>query len=220
MERLFESFERLDKVRNRNIEGTGLGMSITTNLLSLMNSELKVESTYGKGSVFYFELWQKIEDETPMGDYNTGTQKSEVDHNEKDHLYAPDAHILIVDDTKMNLTVAVKLLKRTAINVTTSDSGEMAVALSSEHKYDLIFMDQRMPNMDGTETMKAIRALENGLNADTPVICLTADAIRGAKDKYVAQGFTDYLSKPVNGKSLEETLLKYLPPETISRKEE
>ena len=81
-------------------------------------------------------------------------------------------------------------------------------------------MDQRMPNMDGTETMKAIRALENGLNADTPVICLTADAIRGAKDKYVAQGFTDYLSKPVNGKSLEETLLKYLPPETISRKEE
>ncbi|MBR4754380.1 MAG: hypothetical protein IK054_04260, partial [Lachnospiraceae bacterium] len=119
MERLFESFERLDKVRNRNIEGTGLGMSITTNLLSLMNSELKVESTYGKGSAFYFELWQKIEDETPLGDYNESAQRNGSVHNEKDHLYAPDAHILIVDDTKMNLTVAVKLLKRTAINVTT-----------------------------------------------------------------------------------------------------
>lgn len=220
MDRLFESFERLDEVRNRNIEGTGLGMSITTNLLSLMNSELKVESTYGKGSVFYFELRQKIEDETPLGDYNNSAQRNDSEGDKKDHLYAPEAHILIVDDTKMNLTVAVKLLKRTAVNVTTADSGEMAVALSSEHKYDLIFMDQRMPNMDGTEALKTIRAAKGGMNADTPVICLTADAIRGAKDKYVAQGFTDYLSKPVNGKSLEETLLKYLPPETISRKEE
>ena len=100
-----------------------------------MNSELKVESTYGKGSIFSFELWQKIEDETPLGDYNNSAQRNDSEGDKKDHLYAPEAHILIVDDTKMNLTVAVKLLKRTAVNVTTADSGEYLAAFSDGWNY-------------------------------------------------------------------------------------
>ena len=217
MERLFESFERLDLVKNRSVEGTGLGMSITTKLLKLMDSELKVESVYGRGSVFYFEVWQRIENEEPIGEYRTGALADEGEASEAGILHAPDAHILIVDDTRMNLIVAVSLLKRTKIRIDTASSGEEAIALAGKTAYDVIFMDQRMPGMDGTEALAAIRALENGLNKGTPVICLTADAIRGARERYMAEGFTDYLTKPVNGAALERILLEYLPGDKTGR---
>ncbi len=212
MEKLFESFERLDLVKNRNIEGTGLGMSITTKLLKLMDSELKVESVYGEGSVFSFELWQKIEDETPIGDYRL-YHEEEKPEGERIHLYAPSAHVLIADDTKLNIIVVEKLLKRTGIKLDKALNGREAVELSEANAYDVILMDQRMPGMDGSQALKAIRELENGMNADTPVICLTADAIRGARDRYLADGFTDYLTKPVEGDVLENMLYKYLPPD-------
>ena len=215
MERLFESFERLDEIRNRNIEGTGLGISITTSLLKLMNSELKVESTYGKGSVFSFELWQKIENKEPLGDYTTPS--AEVHEKYHESFHAPSAHILIVDDTKMNLTVAVNLLKKTGIKIDTAISGEEAIGLAGRNKYDLIFMDQRMPRMNGTQALEKIRALPEKLNLYTPVICLTADAIRGAKERYLKEGFNDYLTKPIDGRSFEEALLTYLPPEKIEK---
>ncbi len=215
MDRLFESFERLDVVRNRNIEGTGLGMSITTKLLKLMGSELKVESTYGEGSVFSFELWQRVESDEPIGDYKRMVQNSAGEEPKEGLLYAPDARILVTDDTKMNLLVVVKLLKRTGVQIDTAQSGEEAITLATQTAYDLILMDQRMPELDGTETLNRIRALENGKNGDTPVICLTADAIRGAKEHYLAEGFTDYLTKPVNGYALEKMLLNYLPKEKV-----
>ncbi len=215
MGRLFESFERLDVIRNRNIEGTGLGMSIITKLLSLMDSELKVESKYGVGSSFSFELWQKIEDETPLGEYGPGFSGEDDEGGYTESFTAPDARVLIVDDTKINLTVAVNLLKRTGIQMDTAISGCDAVKLAGENDYDVILMDQRMPGMDGTQALKKIRDLENGKNHDTPVICLTADAIRGAREKYMEEGFTDYLTKPVAGATLENMLLTYLPKEKI-----
>ncbi len=216
MGRLFESFERLDVVKNRTIEGTGLGMSITTRLLDLMGSGLNVKSKYGEGSVFSFELWQKIESSEPIGEYRIGTvEDDEEDYTESFH--APDAHILLVDDTRMNIMVAVNLLKKTDIRIDTASGGEEAIKLADEKTYDCILLDQRMPGMDGTETLKRIRALENKKNLETPVICLTADAIRGAKERYIAEGFNDYLTKPVEGRELEQMLIRYLPKEKVRK---
>ncbi len=220
MDKLFESFERLDVVKNRNIEGTGLGMSISTRLLKLMGSELKVESTYGEGSVFSFTLWQRVESDEPIGDYRRMVQNCTGEEPDEELLYAPDARILVTDDTRMNLIVAEKLLKRTGVKIDTAQSGEEAISLAEKTAYDMILMDQRMPEMDGTEALKRIRSLENGKNQDTPVICLTADAIRGAKEHYLAEGFTDYLTKPVNGYALEKMLLNYLPAEKVQKAEQ
>jgi len=214
MERLFESFERLDVVRNRNIEGTGLGISVTTRLLSLMDSELKVKSKYGEGSTFWFELWQKIENEEPMGDYR-GAFDEEDENTYQESFRAPTAHILVVDDTKMNITVAVNLLKKTGVRISTAISGAESVRLASETSFDLILMDQRMPEMDGTEAMKKIRNMMDGKNRTTPIICLTADVVRGSKERYIAKGFDDYLTKPVDGRALEKALMSYLPKDKV-----
>ena len=215
MSKLFESFERLDVVRNRNIEGTGLGISVTTKLLALMGSELKVQSKYGEGSTFWFELWQKIEDEEPIGDIEAKLNEDDGEVTYHESFHAPDARLLVVDDTKMNIVVVVNLLKRTDIRVNTALSGPDAIALCEKNEFDLILMDQRMPGMDGTEAMKAIRESENGKNKNTPVICLTADVVRGAKEKYIAEGFDDYLTKPVDSRALEKALLAHLPKEKI-----
>ncbi len=215
MVRLFESFERLDVIRNRNIEGTGLGMAITQNLLTLMGSELKVESTYGEGSVFSFELWQGIENEEPLGDYRNAVDEIIEADSYTESFHAPDGRILVVDDTRMNITVVRNLLKRTELKIDSALNGQDAVRLADENKYDVILMDQRMPGIDGTEAMKRIKASANGKNRNTPQICLTADVISGAKDKYLGTGFDDYLTKPVDGHELELMLTNYLPADKV-----
>ena len=217
MAKLFESFERLDVVRNRNIEGTGLGMTITRKLLDLMDSELKVESVYGKGSVFSFELWQEIADESPLGDYREYSEGGSDEGSYQESFHAERARILVVDDTKMNLFVVQSLLKKTGIKIDTAGSGPDSIRLSEENVYDVILMDQRMPGMDGTQAMKLIREQEGGKNAKTPVICLTADVIRGARDRYLKQGFDDYLTKPIDGAELEKMLMTYLPEDKLER---
>ncbi len=214
MPKLFESFERLEVEKNRSIEGTGLGMSIVTRLLSMMGSKLSVESEYGVGSRFYFDIKQGIACDEIIGEFSvTGEGDRADDRADRYHesFHAPEAKILIVDDTKMNLKVASNFLKKTMMKIDTSISGSGALALCSEVKYDIILMDQRMPGMDGTQTMLRLKEDASGLNADTPVICLTADAISGARDTYISQGFTDYLSKPIDGQQLEKMLTKYLP---------
>ena len=128
---------------------------------------------------------------------------------------APEAHVLIVDDTRMNLTVVVGLLKGTQIQIDTATGGEEAIALAAARPYDLILMDQRMPRMDGTEALRRIRAQVDGANRNTPVICLTADAVVGAKERYIADGFTDYLTKPIDSQTLERMLMAYLPEEKV-----
>ena len=217
MDKLFESFERLDVIRNRTIEGTGLGMSIATKLLSLMDSKLDVKSTYGKGSVFSFNLWQKIENNEPIGEYKIHSLYAGSSELYRESFHAPDAKILVVDDTRMNIIVVVNLLKKTGVQMDTASGGEEAIKLCDDVKYDLILLDQRMPGMDGTQTLKVIRDLDSGLNKDTPIICLTADAIRGAKEKYMSEGFTDYLTKPVEGKALEKMLVTYLPADKVEK---
>ena len=214
--RLFEKFERVDLEKNSTVEGTGLGLAITKSLLDLMGGTIEVESEYGRGSVFSMRIPQKVLGLEPVGDFEEKIRRSLQDENRHRNTFRThDARILIVDDTRMNLMVAARLLKHTEIEIDTAESGAEAIALAEKIPYDLILMDQRMPGMDGTEAMKLIRAQETGKNRTTPFICLTADAISGARERYIAEGFTDYLCKPADSYALERILLKYLPKEKI-----
>ena len=203
MEKLFTKFQRLDMERNSTVEGSGLGLVITRSLLDMMNGTIDVDSEYGKGSVFTVTVPQKIAAEE---DENSAAAQPDVEKS----ILAPEARLLIVDDTKMNLIVTASLLKHTEARVDTALSGAESLELAEKNSYDIIFMDQRMPEMDGTEALRRIRQLKNN-NSRIPVICLTADAIVGAKERYLAEGFTDYLTKPVNSRQLEAMLMKYLP---------
>ena len=216
IDRLFTKFERVDLQKNSTVEGTGLGLAITKNLLAMMGGSIDVESVYGEGSVFTVVLPQKVVSTDPVGDFREKFEKSVREAKAyRESFRAPDAHILIVDDTRMNLTVAVGLLKKTEMKIDTADSGAESIELAKTIRYDLILMDQRMPGMGGTEAMRAIRTLSDGANRDTPFICLTADAISGARSRYLAEGFTDYLTKPIDSKALEAMLMKYLPKEKV-----
>ncbi len=216
MERLFNKFQRLEMERNSTVEGTGLGLAISRQLLSLMNGDIEVDSKYGEGSIFTVSIPQRIISDKPIGEYtvNIENEASETVEN-KDIFTAPDASILIVDDTRMNITVAKGLLKKTKLQIDTATSGKEAIELCEKKQYDLILMDQRMPGMDGTQALNEIRAMEGGANIKTPVICMTADAIMGAKEKYIAEGFTDYISKPIDKHDLQVKISSYLPEDKV-----
>ena len=214
--RMFKKFERVDLGKNNTIEGTGLGLTITQNLLEMMNGSISVESVYGKGTTFIVTIPQIFTDDAVVGNFREAfadsVKEKKVYH---ESFTAPDARILVVDDTAMNLTVIKGLLRKTKIKVDTATSGVKALEMTLLDAYDLILMDQRMPEMDGTETLRAIRDQENGKNKEVPVICLTADALQGAREHYLAEGFSDYLSKPVDGVQLERVLQDYLPQEKL-----
>ncbi len=217
MDKLFSSFERIEEKRNRNIEGTGLGMNIAQQLLSLMGGELKAESVYGKGSTFSFQIVQKVMNPAPLGDFETACHQVLSCHKDYQVSFrAPEGKILVVDDTVMNLTVVKGLLKQTKLQIDTAQSGLECLGLVQKKKYDLIFLDHMMPNMDGIETLKAMVQLTGNLNEGTPVISLTANAIRGAREQYLEAGFQDYLTKPINCAKLEEMIIKYLPQDKLT----
>ena len=215
-EQLFNKFERLEMERNSTVEGTGLGLAITHNLIDLMGGSIEVESEYGKGSIFTVNIPQKIVSDSQMGDFQSRLKENMPGNKPyKESFRAPDAVILVVDDTRINLTVAVNLLKNTRMKIDTAISGEEAVSMASKNRYDVIFMDQRMPGMNGTEAFHKIRDTEGGASKDVPVICLTADAVIGAKERYLSEGFSDYLTKPIDNFALEKMLMKYLPDDKI-----
>ncbi|MCR5083577.1 MAG: response regulator [Parasporobacterium sp.] len=210
--KLFKSFERIDEIHNRTVEGTGLGMAITQNLLHLMGSELKVESEFGKGSTFSFEILQKMVDDTPIGDFNEALKKSLFKHNKtRESFVAEKAKILLVDDTLINLTVIQNLLKHTKMQIDTATSGKECIEKALQKKYDIILMDHRMPEMDGIECLQILKEDEGGFNQNTPSIALTANAVSGSREMYLDAGFDNYLSKPVDAELLEKMIMKYLP---------
>lgn len=214
IDRLFDSFQRVDEKRNRSIEGTGLGLSIVKQLVDLMDGELSVQSTYGKGSDFVVHIPQKVLSEEPVGDYKKRIRKRESEQEVNEGmLIAPEARVLAVDDNEMNLKVLQGLLKRTRIQLDLAGSGQEAIEIVQEKEYDLVFLDHRMPHMDGIETLKTIK--ERKLLGTVPVIALTANAISGAREMYIQNGFQDYLSKPISGDRLEELLKRWLPAEKI-----
>ncbi len=213
MDKLFRSFQRLDQKRNRTIEGTGLGMSIVSGILKLMGSELQVESEYEKGSKFYFTISQKIIDSNPIGRYERHHLNDES-YNEGKYLKIKEASILVVDDNDMNLKVAKGLMKNLGVIPELAGGGHEAIEMIRKKHYDIILMDHMMPEMDGIETLKIIKS-EYLLDENTVVIALTANAISGAKEMYLSEGFNDYLSKPMDPKALEVMLVKYLPEDSI-----
>ena len=220
IEKLFAPFERIEENRNRTIEGTGLGLNIVQKILVLMGSKLDVRSEYGKGSVFSFSVWQDVTDVEPIGDIMEAYHKR-VMFMEKytEKLFAPRARILFVDDTVINLEVVKGLLKNTKIQLDTATSGKETLEKVRQNTYDILFIDHRMPEMDGMETLMAIQNLSDNKCLGKPCIALTANAINGAREMYLAAGFTDYLSKPVSPEKLEEMIIRYLPPEYIESPE-
>lgn len=218
LNKLFSAFERIEEKRNRNIEGTGLGMSITTLLLNMMGSSLEVSSVYGKGSSFSFVLEQQVVDNTPIGQL---AQKEEEDtsYQYKEAFTAPDARLLVVDDNRMNCKVFKALLKKTQVQVMECYSGAECLQLTEAYKYDMIFLDHMMPELDGVETFKLLRSDSANLNLDTPVVVLTANAMSGAKEQYMADGFDAFLAKPIVPEDLEHMLADMLPKELLVKQE-
>lgn len=208
LERMFESFTRLETIRNRNIEGTGLGMAIVTKLLDLMGSKLSLRSVYGQGSEFSFELKQKIEDASPIGSA-LEQRLNRAGRNKKQYKHYTGARVLVTDDNDMNLKVAANLLKLFGIKPDLAESGEQTIGLMKQNHYDLLLLDHMMPEMDGMETLGRLK--ESGLIDDnTAVIALTANAVLGAREMYIKSGFNDYLSKPIEVSELEATLSEFL----------
>ncbi len=217
---LFDAFQRADEEKNRKIEGTGLGLSIVKQLVNLMGGKITVDSVYAQGSTFIVTLWQTVTNPKTIGDINitgygnvAGGKKYEISFT------APEARVLIVDDNEINLEVEEKLLSWTNMIIDTASSGEQAISLCLANRYDLIFMDHLMPEMDGIQCMQRLRKQVGGLNNHAPIIVLTANAGSESRELYSRSGFDGYLVKPVSGKQLEEILLMYLPESKVIRNE-
>ena len=214
---LFSAFKRVDEEKNRYIEGTGLGLSIVKQLVELMDGDITVNSVYTKGSTFVVTLPQKVINEATIGELDL-----EIKHtmNAREHykqsFEAPKAHVLIVDDNETNLMVAEKLLRETKVQIDTVTSGGECLKKILQNRYDVIFMDHLMPEMDGIECLHAIRNQTGGLNRNTPVVVLTANAGGEERALYRREGFDGYLLKPVSGIQLETELLRHLPENLVS----
>lgn len=197
--KLFTKFERLDLEKNITIEGTGLGLAITKKLVELMNGTIVVQSIYGKGSKFTIAIDQRVVHKEVVVEKREEKKVSEV--------HAEGRKVLIVDDNKINLKVASRLLENYKLDITTVESGALCIDKVNSDTYDLILMDDMMPNMSGVETLHKLKEIDGFAS---PVVALTANAVTGMKEKYLNDGFDDYLAKPINRDELNNIVAKYL----------
>ena len=212
---LFSAFKRVDENATRHIEGTGLGLSIVKQLVDLMGGKITVNSVYTKGSTFIIEIPQRVEREGRVGEYNFSKSKSNRNTDYAPKFEAPDARILVVDDNEANLMVVSKLLRGTKVKIDTVSSGADALRKTLNIKYDVIFMDHLMPEMDGIECHRRIKEQTGGRCRDSRIIILTANADEENRSLYIRENFDGYLPKPVSGEELENELYSYLPKELV-----
>lgn len=215
LERLFENFERVDLNRHRNIAGAGIGLSLSNLLSRAMGGNIGVQSEYGKGSSFSLSIRQKVIDATMLGHINGRVLLYEDPQVEELSYTAPEARILVVDDVPSNLDVFCNLLKDTQIQISPTISGKEAIKIAAMKQFDLIVLDQMMPEMDGEETFRCLNELAWIREKNVPVIMLTANVVAGMKEHVISLGFSDFVEKPVNGKHLLEIVAKYLPDEKL-----
>lgn len=213
---LFDAFQRVEMDRNRYVEGTGLGLTISQNLVNMMGGVIEVESEYGKGSRFFFTIEQTIIDPTPVSAVNYNGQKDNVTEKEAECLFiAPEAHILLVDDNELNLVVAKELLKPLRMQIDTAENGLQAVKMVRGSQYDLVRMDHMMPVMDGIEAAKAIRALPEDKYQKLPIIALTANAMVDARKEFLNAGMNGFVAKPIDFARICNQLKLWLPKDLV-----
>lgn len=212
--KLFIKYNQLNVQANHHKEGTGLGLSIAKSMIELMGGAIGVESEYGVGSKFYFELPQEVINEKPAGRLEDYSYEEQM--NNQQYLFrAPNVRILIVDDNEINLIVAENLLSILELQIDTADNYSKVMSYINKNKYDLIFMDNYMPEVDGIELTGKIRALENNLNQNVPIIALTADAMTGTREKIIAAGMNDCVHKPIEMDKICNVIRNHLPAEYI-----
>ena len=221
MDKLFTNFERLDLKRNRSVEGTGLGLPITKNLLVAMGGDITVSSVYGEGSTFTATVGQEIVNEEQIGDYRKKYKEKlhhEVCYHESFH--AEDARILVVDDNEVNLKIVVGLAKNTKLQIDTALSAAEGLKLIRQHSYQLLLIDHMMPEMDGIEMLQHVKTMDGGIYKDIPAVAITANALSGAKQTYLDAGFCGYLSKPIDPERFEQIIKDNLPQEYVTECED
>lgn len=213
---IFNSFKRVEEKKNRTIEGTGLGLMISKQLITLMGGKITVDSIYTKGSRFHIEVAQKIIADKPI-DTSSIHIVAPTNRDYQQAFEAPEASVLVVDDNDMNRMVVQKLLKMTQVKVDMASSGIECLEKTKQNRYDIILMDHEMPEMDGIQTLHKLRTQENGLCTNTPVIALTANAGSDMKAFYISQGFQAYIAKPIHRSLLEAVLMQNLPSDLVEK---
>lgn len=215
IEKLYVPFQRIEEERNRKIEGTGSGMNISMQLLALMDSSLIVESVYGEGSTFSFVLKQKIIDERPIENIETRIREQDKKYVDKGDFQAPNATVLVVDDNAVNRKVMKSLLKKTKICVDVAEDGYTCLEMIKKKHYDIIFLDHMMLGLDGIQTLHRMKQMNDSMCKEVPVIALTANAVVGAKEMYLKEGFDAFLSKPISIDKLEKLIFALLPKHLV-----
>lgn len=219
MEKLYEQFARIEEIKNRLIEGTGLGMNIVKQLLELMSGRISVESSYGKGSCFTIRIPQGVEGNACMGPFSDAFKQELYDIKNYQHKIekTSNGRVLVVDDNKTNRVIARELLNGTGIIVDLADSGEQMLHMIKQQRYDIIFIDHMMPGMDGIEALHMMKQGDH-LCEQSVTVALTANAMSDAREQYINVGFDDFLSKPLNPVKYEELINKYLKNRAESQK--
>ncbi len=218
MEHLYDTFSRMDERKNAHVMGSGLGLSIAKQLTDLMGGEITVDSIYTKGSIFTVKIVQGIGDRTTIGSLSLKA-RGWGEGMYKPAFEAPEARILIVDDNRMNLLVATRLLGATKVQIDVAESGTKCLELTRKKYYHVILMDYMMPGMTGTQTMQEVRKQENGLCRESAIIALTGNTMTGIRDKCLEEGYDGYVEKPIQSKALEMEILQFLPSDIIEHLE-
>ena len=220
-QRLFEKFERLDGEKNYGKEGTGLGMSIVVRLLHAMGSEIELDSVYGQGSDFHFELVQSVVDRKQIGSFIERRKELALENSHGVDFIAPEAKVLIVDDVQMNLDAASALLEQLQMEIHTAQSGQEAIRKIKQNHYNLVLMDHMMPEMDGIKTTEKVRDLavetQDPYYAELPILALTANAMVGMKESFLQAGMQDFISKPIEINTLNAAIKKWLPKDLVQK---